>query len=407
MKAQYAVKDSYVNTRNIFKIIRSSTSEPVFKAELARLTGLSIPTVMRITDELVGKRLVRPVGKGESKGGKPPQLLEFVGDAAYIIGLDIATDSIRVVCTNLGGESVYERKHGYDMSEDSSVVLGHMVSAIDGAISGCGSPKDAILGIGIAVPGILDLEKGLVIYSPDLGWENVEIVNHIKDHFGMPVFMENDSQAKACGEIWYGLAKDERNFITINFGYGIGAAMVFDGKVYHGESGSAGELGHMILDRKGALCDCGNYGCTEALASGNSIAKMAKHRAFGGSCRRLLKLAGSIEAINDEIVFQAASQGDEEAMDMIDECLEYLGFAIANLIMLLDPGLVIIENYYAAYADRILSKIRSEAERYGMRKIGKKTRFMLSELGEFDGCIGAASVLFDRWANVGFNKNLL
>jgi predicted NBD/HSP70 family sugar kinase len=106
-------------------------------------------------------------------------------------------------------------------------------------------------------------------------------------------------------------------------------------------------------------------------------------------------------------VFQAAAQGDEEAADIIDECLEYLGFAIANLIMLLDPGLVIIENYYSVYADKILAKIRSEAERYAMRKIGKKTRFMLSELGEFDGCIGAASVLFERWADVGFNRNLL
>lgn len=401
------IKNSYINVQNIFNIIRSSTTEPVFKAEISRLTGLSIPTVMRITDDLTRKKLVRTVGKGESNGGKPPQLLEFVGNAVYFIGVALATDFIRVACIDLNGVIKYRNRQSIDISEGADVVLGYMVDRIREAIFRFGPDKDAILGIGIAVPGILEMEKGKVAYTPDFGWENVEIVSCIKKNFALPVFMENDSRAKACGELWYGSAGNESNFITINYGYGIGAAMVFDSRVYHGDSGIAGEFGHMILDRKGPLCDCGSYGCTEAMASGNAISKIAKQRVAGGSCKALLKLAGGLEAINDAIVFQTAADGDEESIGIIDDCLEHLGFAIANLIKLLDPGLIILENYYYEYADRILIKIQSATERYAMQKVGKKTLFVLSGLGEYDGCIGAAAVVFEKWADVGFNKQLL
>lgn len=397
---------NHINTRNILKIIRSS-AEPVFKAEIARTTGLSIPTVMRITDDLKGKGLLKEVGKGESNGGKPPQLLEFIGSNSNIIGVDISNTLIRAICVNLDGAILYKHQLPVSFGEKPEELIEHIETAIHHTMENAGIPSKNIIGIGIAMPGFLDHEKKIVRHSPDFAWRDLDIVDPIRKSFKLPVHMENDSRAKAMGEMWYGMARNEKNFICINYGYGIGSAFVMEGKVFGGSSGKAGEFGHVILDRGGAQCDCGNYGCTEALASGNAIAKAARRAVFRGAGRNILKLADCMEGINEETVFEAAVSGDDEANEIVDKAIEYLGLAIANLITLLDPNLVIIENYYEKYGDFLLSKITADIERYMMKGIDRCPQIVLSSFGEEDGSIGAAAILFAKWSELGFNKNLL
>lgn len=384
-----------LNKQNVINIIRDNG--PIFKAEISRVTGLSIPTIMKMTDEFIQKGLVREVGKGESSGGKPPQLIEFVPDAHYIIGVDIGTTNIVSVVMDMSAVIISKKITPTGVENPPNVVIDRIINAIDKTLENSKIKKEKILGIGIGMPGLLDSQSGLVLFSPDFKWENVDLIGPIKEKFGMTVIIDNVTRAMAMGEKWFGLGHGISNYMCINLGYGIGSAIVVDGELYSGSSGSSGEFGHMTLEKNGPLCDCGNYGCLEALASANAITKKAKFLIDKGENTSILKLAGgNADNIEAKTVFDASKQGDVLALEIVHEAAEYIGIALANIINLVDPELIILEGGVARAGDILSEIIQKVVGRRKMKYAGSHTTIAISELGENAAAIGSASFLLKR-----------
>lgn len=391
-----------MNKRTVLNVIRERGQ--INKAEISRIVGLSIPTIMRLTDELIDKKLIRETGKGRSTGGKPPLMLEFAYDSYFIIGVDIGTTNIRTIAMDLASNILCEIDSPTIATDDSYNLIKRLISVIGQVISNVTMPKSNLLGIGLGMPGLLDSNAGKVLFSPHFKWENVDLIGPIKAHFSLPVYIINVTRAMALGEKWFGSAKGVNNFMCINLGYGIGSAIVIDGEIYTGGSDSSGELGHMTLEKNGPQCKCGNYGCLEILASANAMSKKAAYLIEQGEVSMIQDFAGgNIQNIDAKNIFDAAKEGDRLAKEIVREAIEYIGIAIANVVNFIDPELIILEGGVAKSGDILLNGIKRVVERRQMKYAGRKLKIVASKLKDNAAAIGAASIILKKLIESGGN----
>ena len=389
-----------LNRKSVIDIIR--TQAPINKAEIAKQTGLSIPTVMKITGEFDKNHLIRVMGKGESNGGKRPELLELISDAYYIIGIDIGRSRIKAIVMDLSGKLIVKEsvKKGETVPEQQ--LIERLIDLIGRVVSKSGFAMEHVLGLGIGMPGLLDSEKGTVLFSPDFHWENVELVRPIEEHFPMYTVLENSNRAMAMGEHWFGAGVESSYFVCVNLGHGIGSAIVQNGEFYRGSCGSSGEIGHITLEKNGPLCSCGNRGCLEALASANAMAGQARQAVRAGKGLRMLELAqGDEENIDAREVFDAAREGDQTAAEIVDKAIEYIGIGLANYINLLDPDMLILAGGVTNAGDYLMSRLKAVIKARQMKSAGRKVKIRVSKLGGDAAAIGAASIILKQFIESG------
>lgn len=367
---------------------------PINRAEIARLSGLSVPTVMKITNEFSQSRLIRGIGKRESTGGRQPELIEINKEEYLCIGLDVGRNRLKIVVMNLDGEVKLKRTIPTGDTLPPEPAVYRMISLVREIVDEMGERKQQLLGIGIGMPGLLDPDTGMVNFSPDFGWEHVDLLSRFQQEFTVPVLIENANRVMALGERWFGAGRRAEDFLCVNLGHGIGSALVFNGEIYYGNSGSSGEIGHITLEKDGPLCECGNHGCLEALASGRAIAKHALELAAGGKGKRILELAdGKKEEIEAETVFRAAMEGDREAAAILGSAIEYMGIAIAGVVNLFDPELIIFEGGLMKSSSYLLPRLKETVRRHQMRLAGRNVQLLKGSLGENITAVGAATLL--------------
>lgn len=388
------------NRRNVIDIIRERS--PINKAEIAKLTGLSIPTVMKITDSLERQRLICSIGRGESTGGKPPEMLEFIADALYIIGVDIGRCSVKVIIMDMGAQIYHRKEMSTEGTEDVNGFLLQIVELVNALIAETKIDTRKILGIGVGMPGILKTQEGKVIFSPNFMWQNVELLRIFKERFSCPILMENSNRTMAIGEHWYGASHGMDQVLNVNLGYGIGAAMLEGRHVKRGNSESSGELGHMILKKDGDICSCGHRGCLESISSGYAIARRARQEIVAGRGQKILEEAsGQLEKVEAKHVFLAAQVGDLIAQEIIKEAVEYLGIGIANCINLIDPQMVVITGGIMKSSDYFFEDLKREIRKNQMRYCAVDVDIRKGKLGEDATAIGAAVLPLRRFINRG------
>ncbi|MDD2957503.1 MAG: ROK family transcriptional regulator [Lachnospiraceae bacterium] len=394
------------NKRNVIDIIRLNS--PINKAEIAKMAGLSIPSVMKITDELEEMKLICSLGRGESTGGKPPEMLTFVTNAFYLIGVDIGRSRVKVILMDMGAQ-IYERRYMTSTAtENPESFLERVADLVEEIIANADIPKERLLGIGIGMPGILNPESGKIIFSPNFMWKDVELLPVFRKRFAAPVLIENANRAMALGEHWYGVSQNVNRVLTVNLGYGIGAAMLDGRKIDRGGSGCSGELGHMILKKDGNICSCGNRGCLESISSGYAIAKTAQQEARNKNAEKILKEAGGIpEDIEAKHVFLAAEAGDMTAQTIIQEAIEYLGIGIANCINLLDPDMVVLAGRIMLSSDYFWEELKAQIGNHQMKYSAMNIRIKKGILGEEATAIGAATLPLRRFINYGASYQAL
>ncbi len=260
-------------------------------------------------------------------------------------------------------------------------------------------PERELNVVGIGAPGLSNPDTGVLYTSPNLpGWKNVPLGDIIADRLGKPVYLLNDGSAAAVGEMYFGAGRGYRNFIYITVSTGIGGGIVIAGKVYSGSTGTAGEIGHMVIDDNGPLCNCGNTGCWEMLASGTALAAEARRIIERGASSRILELAnGDSNNVNAELIHRAAVDGDELALRLIARTAYYLGVGFANLINIFNPELIVIGGGLSNIGDMLLSPAYEEAGRRAFKQPFHATRFLRAELRRNSGVVGAAAYAFERY----------
>lgn len=384
----------YDNKLKLFNLIRNNS--PLGRAQLAKETGLAIPTVMKIIHDFIDLGLVREVGKGKSTGGKPPTLLEFVHDSYFSVGVDLGATNI--ICVLMDASNIVSRTViPTEFASGADKVLERILRAVETVLKTSGIDPEKLLGIGLAIPGLLDARTGKIIFSPDIGWRDVDVLTHLKRRFNTLVCVNNATRATALGEKTYGSAKEMRDYMCLNLGYGIGGAMVFDDEVYTGFSGSAGEFGHMIVVPGGPRCDCGNHGCLEAVSSARAMIRDARERLKAGEESMLRDMVeGDLDRLEAKMVLAAAEKGDRVAGEIADHAISTLGIAVASVINLLDFEAIILEGGIARggpfFFDNLVRAINSHKMLYA----GRHTRILVSELGANATAIGAASLVINN-----------
>ena len=253
-----------------------------------------------------------------------------------------------------------------------------------------------IIGVGVGAPGPLDTKRGIVLLTPNLGWVNLPLRQIIHERLGLPAALDNDANCAVLGEWWMGAARGTRNAIGITIGTGIGGGIIVDGKLYHGASDCAGEIGHTTIDTEGRRCKCGNYGCLEAYASGPNIAMRAVEEIKAGAVSRLADyVGGDLRQVTAQTVYQAAHDGDQLALEVVNDTAKFLGVGIANLVNVFNPEVVVVCGGVTLAGDRLFDPLRREVARRAFKPAVSVCRIIPCELSGTAGVYGAAKVYLE------------
>ncbi len=313
------------NRNLVLKTIFEHTSTS--RAEVARITNLTRTTISDIVADLIAEGLVTEIGMGSSIGGKSPILISLVDDSRYVIGLDLANSQFYGAVINLRGETKATVSLPVDDCSGSEA-LALVYQIIDELTRGEHKP---LVGIGVGTPGLVNTRDGVVVNAVNLAWINLPLAQLLQERYSLPVLVLNDSQAAAMGEYTYGEgSRAGESLIVINVRHGIGAGIVIDGKLFQGDGGGAGEIGHVVAVHEGGLlCRCGNHGCLETVASTQAVLAHARRLVQMAAFSGLPENPNGITLATLERDFAA---GDPLAGQVVQEAARYMGIAIANML---------------------------------------------------------------------------
>ena len=309
-----------------------------------------------------------------------------------VLAIDLGGTKIITAIVSSDGQVIDKERSLTLTDEGPSSVINRLLSAVDYILHLKNIASSELGSISIAAAGGIDIERGLVTSSPHLpGWHDVPLRNIVSEKYGVTTFLLNDTSATALGEHRFGVGKGVNNLILLTIGTGIGGGIIIDGRLYHGPSSSAGELGHMTVDIHGPRCVCGNIGCLETLVSGPVIANEAKKRIAQGERSSLVDMvAGRIEDITAEEIGVAARAGDSLALDIITEAATYLGVGLVNLVNIFNPEMIIIGGGVAELGDLLLEPARRVVKERAFRMSAQAVRIVPAQLGDEAGVRGAA-----------------
>ena len=315
----------------------------------------------------------------------------------YVVGVDIGGTNVVVGTMPEDGSRVLGlRKERTLVTDGPDAVVEQIARMVKASLAeartALGGTALEVAGVGIGAPGPLDTTNGIVLLTPNLGWRNFPLRDRVRDAVGFPAALDNDANCAIFGEWWRGAAAGADIVVGLTIGTGIGGGIVFGGEIFHGASDIAGEIGHMTIDSTGRRCKCGNYGCLEAYASGTAIAERAVEGLESGALSRLAAYVdGDLRAITAQIVYDAARDGDEYALEVIHDTARFLGAGVANLLNIFNPEIVVICGGVTAAGDRLFKPLASEVARRAFRPAVERCRIVPGSLLGTAGVYGAVA----------------
>lgn len=315
----------------------------------------------------------------------------------YLVGVDLGgTNIVAGALPEDGSEVIAFRSEPTRADQGAESVVDRIVRIVDTVIAetiaGTGAKRSDFAGVGVGAPGPLDREKGIVVTTPNLGWTNFPLRDVIAERTGLPTRIDNDANCATLGEWWLGAARGARNVVGMTIGTGIGGGLILDGRLYHGSSDVAGEIGHTTIDVTGRRCKCGNYGCLEAYASGPSIAERAREALVSADDSLLVRMAGGdLARITAATVYEASKLGDEVALEVVRETARLLGAGVANLLNIFNPDVVVIAGGVTQAGDSLFEPLRREVRRRAFKPAVDACRIVPGELPGSAGVVGAVA----------------
>ncbi len=342
--------------------------DSISRAEVARVTHLTRTTVSEVVNGLLTEGLVQEVGRGESIGGKSPILLSIVADSRYLIGLNLAQDKFIGAVVNLRGEikEMVEAPVHDDNGENALQLVYQILDQLTR------KKLKPIVGIGVGTPGLVNTREGVVVNAVNLEWQDLPLSQLLEKKYKLPVLVVNDSQAAAIGEYVYGSdhAPDE-NLVVVNVIHGIGAGILINGRLFQGDGGGAGEIGHVVVQENGELCRCGQRGCLETLASARAVVQQMKMNSL-------------------EEVFLAFQEGDPKAKTVIAKAGFYLGTSLSNLIGTLNIQKIVLTGDMTRFGEEWLNAVSAAMQTGAFRRMTESTKLEIGKL-DYRACILGAS----------------
>lgn len=378
---QYVVKKE--NKSLVLETVRKQSS--ISRANIASVTSLNKGTVSSLVSELMKENLIYESGPGKSSGGRRPVILHFNKVAGYSIGIDLGVNYMLGLLTDLEGNIITEKYIDYNYSSyDATMEM--LFTIIDYLIATKPTSNYGIVGIGVGVPGAVN-NDGDVLLVPNLNWKDIQIKELIERKYNVPVIIENEANAGAYGEKKYGVGKQYNHIIYVSVGIGIGVGMIFDRKLYKGNNGFSGELGHMTIELNGKQCNCGNTGCWELYASEKALATNMD----------VFDIPKPPKEIQDlDYLLSLTEENNDKVIQLFEKIGEYLGLGINNIVNIFNPEQVIIGNRMSS-ASKWIEKPINKRLTQSLSFLKEDLRIDFAELSTHSAALGMAAFSVDKF----------
>ncbi len=371
---------------------------PISRVELAEKLSLSNTTITNLISELLDLGIVIEehveVPEHQRRVGRPRRMLRLAPSARYAVGVHIGVGVYRVAVTNLIAEIIYNEMAAFDLTSPPDIVIKDIVRLIDVVIRKSKVDRERVIGVGVGASGLVNYEEGIIVLAPRLGWESVPIQQLMEAQLELPVCVDNNVRTMALAEAIFG---DGRGVGVLAFVYGrvgVGAGIVVNGQVFRGSGAGAGEIGHTtVIPRGGETCTCGNTGCLETLLSEPVWIRNAEALAASHPDSLLASyMRQEDERSPIELILAAATDGDKLAKQFIEDGSCYLGIALANLVNVLNPELIILGGMFAQGSELILPTAEAKMRQAAFARLGENVRLAATSFGWRAGVIGAAAL---------------
>ncbi|HEY8500587.1 MAG TPA: ROK family transcriptional regulator [Clostridia bacterium] len=376
-----------LNQAAVMELIRINGK--LSRKELSDLTGLSPTACGSITRKLIHDGFLHETGQGESTGGRKPVMLEIKPDSYYAAGFDIGITQLQTAVADISGRVLAEKSIEYELgiSVEGAVLLAD--KQLNEIIHERKLNRNKFLGCAFSVPGLVDRSTDKIVMAPNLSWNHVDLSTKAAEILNMPVYIENEAMCSAICEHWIGKCRNIGNFVCINVESGIGAGIFINGALFRGAGGSAGEIGHLVVDENGRACGCGNYGCLETYASVWHMLQRANERIREGYSSEYVEPEKMIEW--NELI-EYARKGDSMCLDILRDGAKFLGYAAAYIINTLNPEAVVIGKCFNQYSSLVLDVLIETAMKKALPYPASKAVITVSDYGMNSSALGAAMI---------------
>ncbi|WP_274563355.1 ROK family transcriptional regulator [Streptomyces spiramyceticus] len=367
------------NLERVVRAVRMAGS--LTQAEIARTTGLSAATVSNIVRELKdgGTVEVTPT----SAGGRRARSVALSSDAGIVIGVDFGHTHLRVAVGNLAHQVLAEEAEPLDVDASSAEGFDRAEGLVKRLIAATGISQDKVIGVGLGVPGPIDVESGTLGSTSILpGWKGINPSEELSGRLGVPVYVDNDANLGALGELVWGSGRGVKDLAYIKVASGVGAGLVISGQIYRGPGGTAGEIGHITLDESGPVCRCGNRGCLETFTAARYVLP-------------LLQSSHGADLTMERVV-QLAREGDPGCRRVIADVGRHIGSGVANLCNLLNPSRVVLGGDLAEAGELVLGPIRDSVSRYAIPSAARQLSVLPGALGGRSEVLGALALVLNE-----------
>lgn len=355
----------------------------------------SVPSIAKVLEELLAEGLIIGQGHAPSSGGRRPMVYSLKPDALYLLAVSMDQLSTRMNLVDLNGTSVT----GIGLKElqlhDNPGALTDLIKYIKAYLHTSGIAPTKIAGIGIGMPGFINTKAG--INHTYLATGGTSLTEYLTTQTGIKTYIDNDSSLIALAEQRFGQAREKKDVMVVNLGWGIGLGMILDGTLYRGHTGFAGEFSHIPLYEEGELCSCGKKGCLEAEASLLVVTKKAIAGIHAGGISSLIHIGNSsYEKAGDEVM-NAALQGDQYAIELYSDAGYKIGKALSTLIHIMNPGTIILSGRGARIARILMAPIQQAINKYCIPRLVEGTELLISDLGPDAELTGAALLVMENF----------
>lgn len=399
MAATTSADQALIRELNLSLVLRYIHNEaPVSRAQIAHATGLNKSTVSSLVEELLTRKLIHETGRNSVGTGRPATQLEVNPQAGGIIGAELGVDFIAIALTDFTGNILWRQLLDVDPNDAKETILSKTLTLADMAVEVCQSHNLDCLGLGLSVPGTVDLDQGILVFAPNLHWRNVPLKKIFSEHTGLNVYVENDANAAAIAEHLFGVARKSDDFIFVVVGIGIGGGLFLNGHLYRGKDGFAGEIGHtpILAEPHQTLCHCGKRGCWETYANQPAILQRVQSRLNGKkNSRNPFTLQQQNGHLTISIIKQAADEGNRDSLEALSETGAALGLGFAGLIDIFNPEKIILGGPLSIVGNYLLPAIIETASSHSFTVTNPNAEILLSSFKTDAVLIGAISIVVD------------
>lgn len=396
MPSLYRTADqTVVRELNLSSVLRHLHDQTTLsRAQIAISTGLNKSTVSSLVDELIQRGLIHETGLNPGNAGRPAMLLEINPKAGGIVGLELGVDFVSVALTDFVGNIFWQKTEDTDPTEKEDRTIAQSLRLIDEAIRDCRSKGWRVLGIGLAIPGMVDVKEGILVFAPNLNWRNIPLKKICAEHTGLQVYIDNDANAAAIGEHLFGVARQTRDFVFVYVGIGIGGGLFLNNDLYRGKNGFAGEFGHAPILSGSFRVQEDGPGDWETYASQNAIIRHVQASLQTKQSNILPRLMEEQHApLSISLIKEAANAGDKVALDAFTCTGEALGVGIANLVNTFNPEKVVLGGPLSAVGNYLLSSIKASVAKHSFPEISQHVEILTSKFGKDASVMGAIALV--------------